>query len=327
MRLRFALRSHLLLTPLLLAAMWPQVLRAQVAAPPTTPPATANPANQPMPTMAQLEEIYAAGEYRVCLQQAARVLRLTGAAAKDYDQFAVQILRGECLLQLDDPTGASAAFQRAAKSPDMRLKATGEAGTAVIRASPRLMYTPKDAKPGDEPISIKTREGRRKAAAALLNDELAANEKKLASAEAAKNLVPLLDLVPLLLRWWSLDVATTGTDDRVKPVIRPLGERARELISDELVVVRQRTDQIAQLANQRVTVATGAWWGDARRGLHTTDRNALRQTIEYTGKILETAERGVDLARSHGGNVGAWEAIAKEARVNQEYAIGVLEAE
>ena len=60
----------------------------------------------PLPTLAELQEMYDTGDYRTAIQQIARVLRLRGAPAEAYDRDAVMLLRGKTLLAMDDPRAA-----------------------------------------------------------------------------------------------------------------------------------------------------------------------------------------------------------------------------
>ena len=49
----------------------------------------------PLPTSAELQQMNDAGQYRICLQQIARVLALHGDPAGPYDRNALLLLRGD----------------------------------------------------------------------------------------------------------------------------------------------------------------------------------------------------------------------------------------
>src|SRR5689334_18952344 len=69
----------------------------------------------PLPTMQDLRDTYAAGQYRTCVQQVARVLNLKTPAAEKYDRSELLGLRGDCLLNLGDRAGAIKAYAEAQK--------------------------------------------------------------------------------------------------------------------------------------------------------------------------------------------------------------------
>ena len=60
----------------------------------------------PQPTMDDLRKMYQAKEYKLCLQQIARVMRAAQNPASGWDKYALMLMRGDCLLGLSD--GASA---------------------------------------------------------------------------------------------------------------------------------------------------------------------------------------------------------------------------
>ena len=70
----------------------------------------------PLPTMDELREMYESGDYRTAVQQIARVQRLR-APAEPYDPDALQLLRGQTLLALDDPRSARSVLSRKRRSP------------------------------------------------------------------------------------------------------------------------------------------------------------------------------------------------------------------
>ena len=89
--------------------------------------------------------MYDAKQYRTCLQQIGRVLQLRGDAARPYDPASLQLLRGECLVQLQDRSTAMLAFSTAEKSPDLQQAAQARAMSLLLSRSPGFIYTPKAA--------------------------------------------------------------------------------------------------------------------------------------------------------------------------------------
>ena len=134
----------------------------------------AGPATQPMPlpTPADLKQMHDAGEYRICLQQIARVLQLRGDPARPYDRYALLLLRGDCLLHLGNPTTALEAYADAEKSTEPAQLAEARATALLIRSSAGLQFMPKPPADG-APIDIADHASRKKAMLALHNQLLA----------------------------------------------------------------------------------------------------------------------------------------------------------
>src|SRR5580704_13766116 len=102
-------------------------------APPNSPPATQPTEQLRLPTPADLKEMHDTGEYRTCLQQIARILSLSPQVTKNYDTFALLLLRGDCLLHLGDRETAYDAYTAAAKSPEPAQAAEGRATALLIQ--------------------------------------------------------------------------------------------------------------------------------------------------------------------------------------------------
>jgi hypothetical protein len=269
-----------------------------------------------------------AREYRTCLQQVARLLALRGELAAHYDRYALLLLRGDCLLHLEDRATALEAYTEAMTSPEPRQLAEARAMTRLIAGSTGLAFNPKF--PPDAPaIDIVDHQGRKKAMLALMEQLQFENKAAIDAALAARTLVPIIHAAPALLDIHALEVAATGSDAKIHPTLAAIGKRARELMSSELTEVEQRVSRIERMAGQPSGIAVGGmWWGGtARRGLTTDDRAALRRDAAYTDQITSAANEFQRISRSLGGTGEKWEPIVNRGVEVANHARDVLAAE
>jgi hypothetical protein len=279
-------------------------------------------------TTAELHQMRDAGQYRICLQQIARVLRLTDAG-KGYDRYDLLLLRGDCLLHLEDPATAQLAYAAAAKSPVPEQAREARAIAFLLQRSTGMTYSPKGAGEAADGINLASKEGRTKALRALLQDELRANEADFRSAAAAENLVPIQDALPKLRDLYAVERAATGGDAKLRPTLEAIAGRARTLIERELDLTDQSVGALERRAGQTVDVAGGGWWWGryARRGLHTRDRRRLRDLIDYLQRIEEAVKLGHQLAVSFDGDATVWDPLVARSSKAVRHAQDVLDAE
>jgi len=297
-----------------------------VAAEPSAPGPATRPV--PLPTPADLAQMHDAGDYRLCLQQIARVLMLRGDAARPYDPFALLLLRGDCLLHLQDRATASEAYAAAARSTDPAQRAEARATALLINKSVGLVFTPKPpAKP--TPISIVERADRKKAMLAL-HQQMAADAKPLLDAALeSRTLVPVIDGTPTFIDIRSLEIAT-GSEQQIRPTLVKIGEHARELMNNELGDIDGRVSRIEKVAGQVVDVGGygGYWWnGLTRRGLTSDDREALRGAGAYADRIGAAASHFHEVSRSLGGTGEKWNPIIEQSARVGSHARQVLALE
>jgi len=289
---------------------------------PTTQP-------MPLPTPAELQQMNDGGQYRICLQQIARVLALRGDPARPYDRNSLLLLRGDCLLHLKDPTTALDAYVAASHSPKPAQKAEARATALLIRKSVGLLFTPKPPTKGG-PIGIVDHADRVKAMLAL-NKELLEDSKPLIDAALdAPNLIPIIDAAPALIDIHSLETAATGSDAEIHPTLMKIAEHARELMTNELALVDNRVRLIESKANQLAGIgAYGAvWWGGAaRQGLTTNDREALRRDAAYADRISSSAGQFQGVSRSLGGTGEKWNPVVESGLIVAQHARDVLAVE
>jgi hypothetical protein len=293
--------------------------------------------NPPLPTMAELQQMYDNGDYPAAVQQIARVLRLRGAPAEPYNRDALLVLRGKTLLAMDDPRAARRAFEEARKSeqPEVAMVASGY--VTLLSRSKLSIYTPRT---GDKTsINISDPKNQPNAFLALLEDELPACETDAAAAAKADNLNPAIALVPKLLELASVEYAATGKYERVQPIAKNVGVHARALIGNELAAQDQKITAIENMANQLLDTGgyrgggrggrRGGWWNSdvTRRGLVSDERESLYQLAEYLQKVEDTARRGLSVAQAVNGETADWQTVVSEAERVKNHAQYVLEAE
>ncbi len=281
--------------------------------------ATAGAQDEPVATMAQIRQARDNGNDRYALQQASRALALTDEAARGYDLYALHIIRGDSLLRLGDPVTALEAYEAAAESREVKQVGEARAMMLLIRGSTDLKYAPKST---PTPIDIVDRDSRRRAAAALLGDELNRRQEELAAARRATTLEPILDVIEPLLDLRSLEyLATDGKGEQTREIAGSINERARELIGQELTRVG---DGIAKLQQQASQIEHDGGHGLYRRGLISTERQALRDQIAYLnriGRVIKDAQR---IARMQGTDGEKWEPLVAQTVRARERAQNVL---
>jgi hypothetical protein len=282
----------------------------------------------PLPTRAELTQMHDAGEYRICIHQIGRILRL--GPSKSFDKDDLLLLRGDCLLHLEDPGTAKLAYQAAMNSKNLDQAREARAMALLISRSTKLAYKPRT---GDaDTINIAPHASRPRALAALLNDELTAAKPIIDRAKSAENLVPIMDALPRFYDLYALERTATGGDGETRPILRSVGEHARTLIDHELALMDQKVADVEKRADQQIGAPYGggnAWWwaGSTRRGLWTDDRNELRDNIDYLTKIADTARMGPQIAVSFDGDPKLWDPLIQRSVEILQPAQRVLDAE
>ncbi len=164
----------------------------------------------------------------------------------------------------------------------------------------------------------------------LFEDGLKAAQPEIRRALGADSLVPCIDLLPRMKDLYALEKTGSGADGQTRPILMQLGEHARTLMMRELDLLDQRISATQDQANQTVNLGAGSgqwWWGAARRGLWSSDRDNLRAWTDYANKILETAQRGRMLAINFGGTGEKWDPVISKAVQVGAHADQVLAAE
>ncbi len=267
----------------------------------------AAPAAESLPTIAQLNEQFAAGKYQDVMRQIARLLALKGDAAKAYDRYELFVLRGEVSLRNKaNPMAIEsfAAAQKATADPEKQAKA--RANEILIRRSKPAGYVPKNApkldlpSPGSAaprpmpagPLPILEEADRKVAMAALLSDELLAVEPKVKAANAATNLSPVIEVARSLGDLRAIELAATGTASQSRQIGADLGKQAHGMIDGALGSMSQRVEACWLSASRSKFVENNT--GQRTKtyglfGLTSVESNSLKEVIDTCEKIQPVA--------------------------------------
>jgi hypothetical protein len=225
---------------------------------------------QPSANLEELHRLIAEQQYAPALQKITAALALKGPAAKSVDRYQLFMLKGECLLQNKATRLALDAYTAAIKEAESdRDRSLAEAHETLVKESKGFAYTPKTStvaaptppntpKPRPAPIDILNLESRKKAFAALLADELAANDAKVKVAKTSKALPPIAQLFAPLSKMEGIELASLpeggeggagGEAVKVKAVRAELIDAAKKIVAEALRGMSKRLSEIDKSAN------------------------------------------------------------------------------
>ena len=255
---------------------------------------------EPLPTSAELHEMYDAGQYHPLLTKLARVLPLKGEAGKPYDMVDLNLLKAETCLQQKLQDMAAVAANEAAKlgssSPDSKLGTEARALAALLKRSQKLQYTPKSPA-GSKPMSIVDRANRQPVYAALLADMQGDVDAKLKAAKTSKSLPPISTAIQSLGDMSVVETMATGTNTQSQKAGDDLSSTAHALMKQTVAALDKHVDAIQKSADKvrdlgptgRVQRFTGVAEKSYRKtGLSDADRNDLRDAMDTCAKIAGT---------------------------------------
>ena len=213
----------------------------------------------------ELHRLIAEQQYAPALQKITAALALKGAAAKAVDRYQLFMLKGECLLQTKATRLALDAYAAAIKEAGSdRDRSLAEAHETLVKESKGFAYTPKTGsatapasatapKPRPAPIDILQLDSRKKAFAALLADELAANDVKIKAAKMGKALPPIAQLFGPLSKMEGIELASltdsSGDAVKIKAIRADLIDAAKKIVAEALRGMSKRLSEIDKSAN------------------------------------------------------------------------------
>jgi len=282
-----------------------------------------------MPSMMDLKQMHDSGNYRGCLQQIARVMQLSASAGGGYDKYELLMLRGDCLLHLDDSVTAIAAYNAAAKSPVPSQANEAIATVLLIKKSNHdLIFSASGGLTGG--LSIIERDNRLKAIGQLFSREFSALTPRIKEALAANTLIPIIKLQPQLEEAYALETTATGKDEQLEPLLKEIGEHSCELMSRELQGMLERSGQIRTLADKQYDTGMITVWGTSvvdRRGLNSKERQELRDMIDYARRIGDAAVNSQKTSVQLGADGKNWDPVLRLGEKVVREAQNVLETE
>jgi hypothetical protein len=281
---------------------------------------------QQLATPQELQQMFDAKQYHICLQQIARITRLKGNAATAYDMDQLQLLRGECFIQIRDRVSAFKAFDAAQRSPNPKVALPARANWLILQASRGWNY-----EAGSGPMNIVDPQSRKQAMLVLFNIELRKAEPAIQAAQNAQSLTPIIAAVPRLKDLTALELTATGEDKQIFETFASVGAKARELIASGLQNLDGQIGAIEHRANESAVVTSvngGPWWVSAgRRGLDSPDRQALEDSYASAQQIYNLALQGQITATALNGNVDRWKELVSMAGQVVTHAQNVADSE
>jgi hypothetical protein len=306
-------------------------------------PVFAQPNNDPLPTMQEVQALYEQKQWQPLLQKSSRLLSLRGPVAQNYDRYQILMWRGEAQLQLKSSPQALSSFKDASdETKEPEKSATARATALLIKRSNNGKFTRKSptTQPGaGKTIDILDPVKRKDALGALADDEAAALEPKVKAASGGTSLKPIADMFQAVRDLRDAELAAAGATPRTDAIIGPLAEHATKLSGDEVKRLKQRVDKIEKSANQVIDYDKpmrprpgGAYGGRVpsekrykKQGLIGTDLRDLKDIIATCNNIT-TADK--QLADAFGETLGKpLLDVGEEARALASRAELILEAD
>lgn len=257
----------------------------------SAPPVRAAPP-EPLATQEDIQQHYNEGKHAAVLQKLQRVLLLKGAAASPYDRHALLRLKGESHLRSKQNGPAAQAFNDAAgEAADPTAKAIDLSTEFLIKRAPALTYTGKAKERAKEgPIDILDAASRKRAFAALFEDERAAAEPKVRAARDSKQLTKIIDVLPVVRGVRSLELASAGRTWETDKMLGDLSAHAQALIAEALKVMARTTDEIEKSANEWIAYDEVTRDPNSRTGTRTDRRWRRRGFDKRDQKVLQETQ-------------------------------------
>lgn len=272
-------------------------------------------AADPLPSIAELQQLQTDKQWQPLLQKLQRVLSLRGDAAKNFDRYDLLMMKGEALAQLKQPGPATSAFNEAAKESqtDKNRAAVASATGLLIKRSQSFVYKRKSptTQPSDpKEIDVLDPTKRKDGFAALAADERAVLQPKVKSATSANNLKPVIELMKSMEDLRNAELAADGNTSKSDSLLPPLAAHSKELSAKYVAEQKRIVDNIERTANQAIDVGPdrrGAYQGRSferkfkKRGLMSADQSALKSAMQA---CTEIAQGDKEMAEAFGADLG-----------------------
>jgi hypothetical protein len=270
-----------------------------------------------------IEDVHAdlaAGDYRAALQKISK--RLPESKANPSVRYQLLMARGEALVQLKQKSAALDAYRSALsavrRDGDLNQSLAAQAMIQLLTAGAGWSYKSSDGATFD----LIDRESRKKAAAAMLIDQLAKIRPKSERAAAADGLKPMIDLMPHLSAAMAIEYAASGNIQQTGEIIKPLGDHARLLLRREVDRIFLRTTELEDLSNDFIILEDNNIPG--RRGLHSDEMQELRGFLTVLDTVTQTSEEGRRINRRLGGTGESWDEVLIAASEVESCVRGVI---
>ena len=104
-----------------------------------------------------------------------------------------------------------------------------------------------------------------------------------------------------------LELAATGQTNDTGQLMRDLGQQTYQLMQTEIIGYARQIEQLNLTANS--SGGGNGRWDDGPRGLFSTERNELRNSVTYLVKLRDRATEYRGVAGKLGGNPQRWDAM------------------
>src|SRR5687767_13292380 len=206
----------------------------------------------------EIQSLINEGNYKDALQKISASLAIRGDAGKGVDRARLYMLKAECHLRMKAPTMAAEAYGTAAKeAKDDRARNLAAAHQLLMQRQRGLTYRSATPPKGTIAIAHDVIEpaSRTKAFGALLGDELAAIQPKLAAAKRSTALGPIFEAFKLIPRLEGIELAAAGDSPQAQApqtqkLVGELSEQSRKLIDSALKEMNRHVVAIDKEANQ-----------------------------------------------------------------------------
>jgi tetratricopeptide (TPR) repeat protein len=244
-----------------------------------------------------------AGDYKEALKVIAKQLETTPRNAQD-ERYELLMLRGECQIQSAQWAAARATFDLAATlATDVKRIAEARGTAVLIRSTSEGKYRAQGT--NTAVIDIVKPDSRREAFEACRIDKANAIMGKYDKAMQGTTLKPMTDLLPALLDLGYLEYSGAGKATETREQIKAMGERARELMNEEIKRIRYKAGALSAVAHSQ--------YDGMSRGLHSNERKELRDDVTYLRQIEKTGRDVRRRAIELGFDGKAWEPVIADS--------------
>ncbi len=242
----------------------------------------------PAAAIAELRDLFSEEQYPQVIRGTNRLLGVKSTSAND--RHALLELKAEAHLRLGDSAPAAKAFDEAAEAaPDEREAAMDRAMAILVRRSKKNVFRPSNSPDGSAVQSYSILEDDQRSAAlrALYADERFASARGLAGTRDAVTVADLLKGLDVAIAVRNLELAANGSDAESQAEIKPLADRAEDILNDQLKVIDKRVEKLSKSANTKKKMGSHY----RKRGLAEEEKRDLRKDAVECNQIADGAER------------------------------------
>jgi hypothetical protein len=169
------------------------------------------------------------------------------------ERYAIYMLKGETMIQLEDFSGGTIAFGQAQKeTAKVEEKGMAYAMETLVRRSPKFEYVSKAN--SDKSFDIKSQKVRKDVLLALLSDETASMQKKVDQVKSATTPVGVAEYGRSLAQLGTMEISIAGKSEACDAMAGTLKERFIAVMDTSLTNTEGRVKVFNTNANKMTTV-------------------------------------------------------------------------